>query len=242
MKLNKRPIIGISGGIKSINDEAFEGHKFAYMINNYVESVERAGGVPYIIPIVQNEDIIKQQAESIDALILSGGSDINPLLFGEEASEKLGSINQDRDIYDIKLLKFAMELGKPILGICRGEQVVNIVNGGTLYQDLSFHEGHSVKHCQVGSPSSAIHTVDIMKDSILYKIFGEKALVNSFHHQAVKEVAEGFKITALSKDGVVEAIEKEGEGFVLGIQWHPEMMSGEHEEMQRVFDVLVERA
>lgn len=242
MITNKKPIIGISGDTKLISNEVFQGHKFAYMINNYVESIERSCGVPYIIPIIQNEEIIKQQVKNIDALILSGGSDVNPLLFGEEPSEKLGAIVNERDIYDTKLLKFAMKLDKPILGICRGIQVLNIVNGGTLYQDLSLHQGHSVKHFQSGSPSSATHTVDIIKNSVLYEILGEKALVNSFHHQAVKKVAKGFKVTALSKDGVVEAIEKEGESFVLGIQWHPEMMSREHNEMQKIFDVLVEKA
>lgn len=242
MKTNKRPIIGISGSVKLINEGVFQGHKISYMMNNYVESVERAGGIPYIIPIAQNDEIIKSQVENIDALILSGGSDVNPLLFGEEPIEKLDDILQDRDIFDIKLLKFAMELGKPILGICRGEQLINMVNEGTVYQDLSLHKEHSVKHCQNGSPTSATHTVQIIKDSILHEILGEKALVNSFHHQAVKEVAKGFKVVAVSKDNVVEAIEKEGEDFVLGIQWHPEMMSDKHQEMQKIFDTLVQKS
>lgn len=242
MGKDKTQIIGISGSLKFIDDFDFHGEKISYMVNNYVQSVERAGAIPYIIPIVEDEEIIKKQVENIDALILSGGSDVNPLMFGEEPSEKLGPVLEERDIFDIKLLKFAMELNKPILGICRGEQLINLVNGGTIYQDLSLYEKHSVKHCQCNSPATPIHTVDIKKDSILYEVLGEKAFVNSFHHQAVKDVAKGFKVVATSKDGVVEAIEKEEGSFILGIQWHPEMMSHKHEPMQKIFNLLVEKA
>ena len=184
-------------------------------------SVAMTGGTPFIIPIVYDENIIRSQVECIDALILSGGHDVNPLLYGEEPMQKLGEILPKRDTFDTILVKIAMELHKPILGICRGEQILNVINGGSLHQDLSYIDGCYIKHNQGSLPSAATHTVQVVEGTRLYDIIGDTVLTNSFHHLAVKEVAPGFKICAISKDGIIEAIEKDGDEFMLGIQWHP---------------------
>lgn len=240
--MSRRPIIGVTGSLIIDEGGMFPGYERAYVNNDYIQSVVMAGGVPFIIPMVYDENIIKSQLECIDALIISGGHDVNPLMYGEEPSQKLGAILPKRDTFDATVVKFAMEMKIPTIGICRGEQMLNVANGGTLYQDLSFIEGCYIKHNQGGLPSIATHTTSIVEGTKLHAILGDTVMTNSFHHLAVKDVAPGFKVAALSKDGVVEAIEKEGEQFVIGLQWHPEMMAKDHPIMLKLFEKLIEEA
>lgn len=237
--MNKKPIIGISGNFIMDKGGMFPGYKRAYVNDDYVKAVAMAGGVPYIIPIVSDEDLAKEQISNVDALILSGGYDVNPLIYGEEPKQKLGAILPERDKFDLWLLKEACKMNKPVLGICRGIQLMNAAFGGTLNQDLSYDENCYIKHLQETSPSTAGHTVEIMEGSRLNSILGSKITTNSFHHQSLNRVAEGFKVTAKAKDGTIEAIEKNGENFVMGIQWHPEMMSSSSPEMLNIFKELI---
>lgn len=238
----KKPIIGISGSIMKDSSGDFAGYERAYVNNDYVESVVRAGGIPYIIPLVEDEDVIKEQAKFIDGLIMSGGQDVNPMLFNEEPCKELGDILPKRDTFDMALIREVANLKKPILGICRGEQILNVTFGGTLYQDIKFSEGSYIKHNQKKLPNFATHSVEIVEGSKLYDILGREAITNSFHHLAVKSVAPGFKVVAYAKDGVVEAIEKDGEKFILGVQWHPEMLSKDYKNMAKIFETLIEKA
>lgn len=235
----KKPIIGISGSLLRDEDGDFAGYERAYVNNDYITSVVSAGGIPYIIPLIEDEDIILAHAELIDGLIMSGGHDVNPLLYGEEPCKELGEILPKRDAFDIFLIKAVMNLKKPILGICRGEQILNVANGGTLYQDLKFSKNCYIKHNQKRLPNFATHTVMIEEKSKLYDILGESSLVNSFHHLAIKDVAKDFKVVAYSKDGIIEAIEKEGNVFVVGVQWHPEMLSKNYPNMLKIFEKLI---
>jgi len=237
--MNRRPIIGITGSLLIDEGGMFPGYERAYVNNDYVQSVVAAGGTPYIVPMVYEEEVIRAQIEMVDAVIISGGHDVNPLLYGEEPSQKLGAILPKRDTFDVAVIKIAIELKKPILGICRGHQIINVVNGGTLYQDLSLIDGCYIKHNQGALPSEATHTVEIVKGTKLNDILGEKALTNSFHHLAVKDLAPGFIASAVAKDGVIEAIEKMGEDFVIGVQWHPEMMAKNHPAMLEIFKKLI---
>lgn len=238
----RKPIIGISGNIMKDSSGDFAGYERAYVNNDYVEAVVKAGGIPYIIPLTESEEVIKEQAKFIDGLIMSGGQDVNPLLFGEEPCKELGDILPKRDFFDMNLLREVVAQNKPVLGICRGEQIMNVTFGGTLYQDLKFSEGTYIKHNQKKLPNFATHTVKITDGSKLYDVLGKEAYINSFHHLAVKSVAPGFKVVGYSKDGVVEAIEKEGDQFVLGVQWHPEMLHREYKNMLKLFETLVEKA
>ncbi|PQF34916.1 gamma-glutamyl-gamma-aminobutyrate hydrolase [Enterococcus faecium] len=243
MTTKRKPIIGISGSLLVDSGGIFPGYQRAYVNNDYIQSVAMCNGVPYIVPIIENDELIREQVTNIDGLILSGGHDINPLLWSEEPHYKLGEISSKRDTYDFKLLKFALEMKKPVLGICRGEQLINVAEGGSLYQDLSLMEGSYIKHNQQDVPSMPTHTVEIKEGTKLHGILGEKTvLTNSFHHIGVNKLAKGYIVSATSKDGVVEAIEKEGEDFVIGVQWHPEMMTKSYDKMQNIFKALIEEA
>lgn len=238
----KKPIIGISGSLIIDNGGMFPGYERAYVNNDYVQSVVRAGGIPYIIPMVYDDEVIREQISHVDGVIMSGGHDVNPLLYGEEPRQELGGIMPRRDTFDMKLIRNTIEMNKPLVGICRGEQILNVTFGGTLYQDLKYIDGCFVKHNQGALPDYPTHTVEVERDSKLANIIGTEIRANSFHHLAVKDVAPGFKIVARGKDGVVEAIEREGDLFVLGLQWHPEMLSAKYEKMQAIFNKLVEEA
>ncbi|MDF2505341.1 gamma-glutamyl-gamma-aminobutyrate hydrolase family protein [Clostridium sp.] len=240
--MSRKPIIGISGNFIIDRGGMFPGYKRAYVNDDYVRAVAMAGGIPYIIPIVSDESIVIEQMSNVDALILSGGYDVNPLIYGEEPRQKLGAILPERDKFDIWLLEEACKMNKPVLGICRGIQIMNAAFGGSINQDLSYDENCYIKHFQETSPSTAGHTVEILEGSKLHSILGSKITTNSFHHQTLNRIAEGFTVTAKAKDGTVEAIEKDGENFVLGIQWHPEMMSSSSQEMLHIFRNLVKNA
>ncbi len=240
--MNKRPIIGISGSMMIDEGGMFPGYERAYVNNDYIQAVIRAGGTPFIIPMGESDDTIKQQIKLIDGLILSGGHDVDSLLYNEEPTQKLGEIYPKRDEFDLKIIKYAMDKEIPILGICRGMQILNVANGGSLYQDLSFIDGCYIKHWQGNQADVATHNVDIEKGSKMHSIIGDTVKTNSFHHLAVKDIAKGFKVVARAKDGVIEAIEKDGDTFVIGFQWHPEMMSKNNEKMQRIFNKLIEES
>lgn len=235
----KKPIIGISGSLMYDQGGMFPGYERAYVNNDYIQAVVRAGGIPLIIPVTDSEEAIRAQVDLVDGFIFSGGYDVDPQLYGEEPSQKLGDLCPKRDQFDVTLISIAVNSGKPVLGICRGMQMLNVVFGGSLYQDLSFIDGCTIKHVQGQLPSTPTHMVNLEAGSKLHSILGDSVRTNSFHHLAVKALAPDFKVTALSKDAVVEAIEMAGKPFVIGVQWHPEMMSAEHPNMQAIFNQLI---
>lgn len=239
--MNKQPIIGISGNY-TVNHEhkTMPGAQKAYVFNYYIDAVILAGGVPLILPIVDDPVLIAKQVRVIDGLILSGGQDIMPFAYNQEPHPLLQDVLPRRDNFDFKLIEEALSQKRPILGICRGMQALNVVFGGDLYQDLSLAKEYTLKHVQVNSLKDATHTIDIVGDTLLRRIFETDSLrINTFHHQAVHRVAEGFNVSAWAKDGMVEAIEKEGDDFVLGVQWHPEMMIAEDPTMLKLFEYFV---
>ena len=234
-----RPLIGILGSLLIKEGGMFPGMEMAYVNKHYVEAVEKAGGVPIIIPVVSDEEVVENQIKNVDGIILSGGYDVNPQCYGEEPLEQLGFILPEVDKCHIKVIEYCTKYKKPLLGICRGMQLINVAFGGTLYQDLSYIEGCSIKHMQNSKRNSATHTVETVEGSHLYDILGSKGMTNSFHHQSVKNIAPGFKITAVAKDGIIEAIESEEDVFILGIQWHPEDMVDDSVSMLNIFKKLI---
>ena len=240
--MERRPIIGISSSV--IVDEAgsFAGYKRAYVNKDYVDAVIRAGGVPLIIPFSTDKEVIISQAQLIDGLILSGGHDINPYNYGQEPSQKIGETFPERDTYEMILLEESKKRNIPILGICRGFQLINVAAGGTLYQDLSLIPGNILKHNQVSNPTLKTHKVEIKENSFISSIFGKETMVNSFHHQVIDKVANDFIVVAKASDGVVEAIEHKTYKFLVAVQWHPEMLAVNCEKARELFSKFVEEA
>ncbi|MGB9780323.1 gamma-glutamyl-gamma-aminobutyrate hydrolase family protein [Caldanaerobacter sp.] len=236
-----KPKIGIVGNITYETEGVTIGEEKIFVMRAYVDSIIKAGGIPLVMPLTLDFDVLKEQVESVDGIVITGGQDINPLIYNEEPIEKQGGITPDRDWYDIEVIKYAFHLKKPLLGICRGIQAINVALGGNLYQDLSQIPTHYIKHSQKAKPDHPTHSIDIAEGSRLYYIFGKNTVVNSFHHQAVKRVAKGFKAVAWSKDGVVEAIEAEDEDyFAIGVQWHPELMASKgNENMLKLFKEFI---
>lgn len=241
---NVRPVIGITGNFDSPN---------CLLAQAYYQSVMRAGGVPVIIPPFRMKEdttpLLEVYLDRIDGVLFSGGADMNPLLLGEQPIPQLHGINTERDEQELQLMRMAYDRQLPILGICRGIQVLAAALGGEIYQDIyvvqqqgdvSF-EKSLLKHSQEASRDTLSHTVTITPDSLLYHIYQTETLsVNSFHHQAVKKVPQGFCVSAMSPDGVIEAIESTEYKSVLGVQWHPECL--EKAKGQDVFDWLVSEA
>ena len=230
-----RPVIGITGNYDSGKCTLLEG---------YYRSVIEAGGTPIIIPPTEDTATMASMLDRVDALIFSGGGDINPLYLGEEPLPQLSSINAVRDSQELLLARLAADRQLPILGICRGLQVMMATLGGKLYQDIYKEASASFKHSQEAERHVATHMVNISKGSKLLQIFkSDRLAVNSFHHQAVREVAPGFAVTALSPDGLIEAAESTTHKSMIGVQWHPECMilSGDRS-MMPLFEWLVGEA
>lgn len=244
--INQKPIIGISCNVITDENGRFKDFWRAYVNEDYVLSVLKAGGIPVLLPIVDDKEVIKAQVENVDAIIITGGdADVNPELYGEKILKETSTPNPRRDWFDIELLKIIEELKKPTLCICRGHQIQNVFHGGTLYQDIGYVSDEPLDHDNLIAPDFLAHEIKINKESLLYDIIEkEDVSINSFHHQSVKEVGLSLKATAVSRDGVIEAIEyKNPEYFFLSIQWHPEMMASRgSEDMLKIFQRLIKEA
>lgn len=230
------PLIGITGNFSDGNLSLAQG---------YYQSVIRAGGVPLIIPPYEDTDLLINTLDTLDGILLSGGGDINPLFLGEEPSQGLHSVNPYRDRQELMLVRLAANRQIPILGICRGIQIMNAALGGSLCQDIYTEaDGTPLKHSQEMDRAFASHTINIAKDSLLYRIMRtEKLPVNSFHHQAVKAPAPGFRISATAPDRIIEAIESTEHKSMLGVQWHPECFILNHDRcMMPLFGWLIKEA
>lgn len=218
-------IIGIVPNENLIKDDLLLGSSRTYINSYYIELLLMADIIPIILPFTTDINILNEIIEKIDGVIISGGGDINPLIYGESQLPLLRDISDKRDFVDLKVIEIAKANNKGILGICRGCQILNVAFGGTLYQDISYKEGTCYNHFQKNIHSEPSHEIILKNGSFLYHVFGNSTLVNSLHHQSIKDIGKNLTITAMSKDGIIEGIEYDGFPFILGVQWHPEMMN-----------------
>jgi putative glutamine amidotransferase len=231
-----RPCIGIT---TAHNAE----RNYYYCRHSYVGGVRQAGGVPLLLPPLSDQDELLSCAARIDALLLSGGGDVRPSLFGEQPHWQLGEFDPERDDFELGMLRSMIDLRKPVLGICRGIQVINVALGGTLYQDLVSQQPQSLQHQQAAARRYPAHAVTVRQGSRLSDALGATRLqVNSLHHQAIKDVASGLQATARADDGVIEGVEASGHPWLLGVQWHPEWMWEHDPAAVSLFRALVSAA
>lgn len=240
-----KPLIGITSSMTwEMGNDEFAGYKRNYLSFDYVNAVEKAGGIPIILPVMSEIKNAKELVSKLDGIIFSGGSDINPVHFGIEPQKGLHLTNYYRDITEIELLKAALDINLPILGVCRGFQLLNLYFGGTVHQDISNVKEITINHAFSELPGLPVHSMTIEENSILFDLLKTKeCLINSHHHQVLDKVADVFKVTGKAKDGAVEAIEyNKNDRDIFAIQYHPEMMIAHNREMLPIFEWLVKKS
>jgi putative glutamine amidotransferase len=238
MTTRRLPIIGIT----STSLETDSGALRTGQNDAYVDSLVRAGAAPILIPNLAERERLRPLYELLDGLLLSGGGDVDPSHFGESRHEKCGPAHAARDETELLLTRWVMGEGKPLLAICRGIQVLNVALGGSLYQDIGSQVPEALRHnwSSDAARKQTVHDVSVEPKTRLAGIVGTRSLaVNSFHHQALKDVASELVVTARAADQIIEAVEAPGHPFAIGVQWHPEEMSQDDTLAQRLFDALI---
>jgi len=231
-----KPIIGITAMANADSGIVYRCNQ------DYVHAILDAGGIPILLPACGGEVDYAALVDRMDGLLIPGGGDVAPMLYGEEAIAQVTYTRRADDTFEFALIRAAAAQGKPILGICRGIQVINAAFGGTLWQDIPSQFPSRLCHRQTGPRYEPFHYVQLEPGSAMAALYGCLRLeVNSFHHQAVKDVAPGFRVSGRSSDGLIEAMEHESQ-YILGVQWHPEGMIREHPVQQALFRDFVAKA
>lgn len=221
--------------------------KLVHEINeNFARGVSHAGGLPLILPMADDPAREERTLDAVDGLILIGGADIFPFYYGQEMHEKIPNVDKERDRSEMRLFRRAMERGIPVFGICRGMQIANVALGGTLVQDIPTEVPGALIHSSPVRSSGAdhrgfrinYHNIFVEKDSRLHSVVGDRLVVNSFHHQCIRELGKGLKVAARSADGIVEAVESVEGTLFFGVQFHPEFT--QHNELfSKMFEYFV---
>lgn len=230
---DKKPMIGIV----PLVDEERESY---WMLPGYMEGITEAGGIPVMLPLVTDMQDIRQMADEFDGFLFTGGQDVAPECYGEQRRKECGQSCPKRDKMEELLLKEVLERDKPLLGICRGIQILNVMLGGTLYQDLPSEHPSEVNHRQMPPYDNPVHEVVLEKDAPLSSVLGkERLLVNSCHHQGVKALSPRLSAMAYAADGLVEAVYMPEKQFVWAVQWHPEFLFRVQEDSRKILKQLV---
>lgn len=231
--MERKPTVGIV----SLYDETKESY---WMLPGYVEGVEEAGGIPVILPLSQQGDALAHYAEAFDGFLFPGGHDLNPVFYGEERRETCGTLCPERDEMERRLFPLVLATKKPMLGICRGVQLFNVMLGGTLYQDIPTECPSDVEHHETPPYDKAAHTVCLAQDTPLFLAVGEEQIhVNSYHHQGIKALGKGLCEAAAAPDGLTEAVYLPEHPFCLAVQWHPEFSYKTDENSRKIFRAFV---
>lgn len=235
-----KPIIGIPCAMQEPQEEL--GLGASAVPQSYLNALEGVGAVPLLIPITGQDSTLHRLYQHLDGLLLAGGVDLDPVLYGEVRHPKLGKVDAQRDWVELTLTRWALDDGLPLLGICRGIQTLNVACGGTLWQDIDAQLPDSLPHTfYPGHPYNLLaHAVQLEANSRLADTFGSLEVnVNSLHHQAVKAVGAGLRVTGRAADGLVEALEGNGKAWVAAVQWHPEWLLEDEPGMKQLFATFV---
>jgi putative glutamine amidotransferase len=238
------PLIGISIGSHAQTDT---GANTLTVRSTYIRAVDAAGGIPVLIPLFIPPDRLRQLHERLSGILLTGGGDIDPSYYGAEMSPFTAGIDTARDEVEFQLVRWAIEDNKPLLGICRGHQMLNVALGGTLIQDIREEIKNALRHDLMGDEwfSRKVHDVTVQAGSKLQEalaIAETYLTVNSLHHQAVNEVGAGLEMVGRADDGVIEALEMPGQRFVVSVQWHPEALFEQNYPHRHLFEAFVRAA
>ncbi len=231
----RKPIIGLTPQYDYEKNRVWIGP-------NYLDAIRAAGGVPILLPLQVEKEELAAAANVCDGYLYTGGPDISPFRFGEETIRQCGAVVPERDKMEEDLFHIAMESDKPILGICRGIQVLNVFLGGTLYQDIQaqFPSDLSLSHSQQSGNSVLTHSITVKEGTLLHKILSKEYLqVNSFHHQAIRDLAPSLKTAGTAMDSLIEAVYLPARNFFLGVQWHPEHLFRTNAEALNIFKAFV---
>ncbi|MTB63972.1 gamma-glutamyl-gamma-aminobutyrate hydrolase family protein [Streptococcus sp. zg-86] len=226
-----KPIIGISGN-EFLNATDDTEPLLSYAATSFVRAIETAGGIPLILPIV-SPDLVQSYIRMIDKLILTGGQNVLPHYYGQEKTIESENYHPNRDRFEMALIEEAIKQQKPILGICRGMQLFNVAMGGSLHQEIP-------NHWQTSAANSPSHPIHLQPDTPLSTIYGEKPMVNSFHRQAIDQLATPLQVIGQSEDQIIEAVIMTEQTPFLGVQWHPEMLYENQVASQSLFNYFVQ--
>jgi putative glutamine amidotransferase len=213
----------------------------------YVDVLASAGAIPWVVPLTRDMDTLRAIYASLDGVFLPGGVDVDPVLYGESRLPACGVTDPDRDRVEVALVRWAMAERKPVLAVCRGVQLLNVAAGGTLYQDLDAWSDRAIKHDYFPSGgyerNDLMHDVQVTEGTQLASILGVTAsTVNSMHHQGIKTLAPGLVANAIAPDGLVEGVEGIDDGYLVGVQWHPEELVENDPASRRLFASFIEAA
>jgi putative glutamine amidotransferase len=240
-----KPIILITAGkAGQLIKEPGEVQAVKSVINmQYVDSVLRAGGAPVTLPCVADPEAVRAAVEAADGILLPGGGDVVSHSYGEEPHPRTLYQDPQRDEMEFAVTRRALDTGRPILGICRGAQVLNVAFGGSLIQDVPSQVPEAILHYTYALEPWLAHTTDIEEDTLLSRIFGTPSMrVNTYHHQAVKDIGDGLRVNCRARDGVIEGVEATDGRPILGVQFHPEELTAPYPQFQPLFDWLVREA
>ena len=220
-----------------------DNERLTSVLNPYIRAVELTGATPIIIPYLEGDEALDALIELCDGFIFTGGVDIDPCHYGEEKMTACGDIHVYRDALELRAFPKIFNTGKPVMGICRGAQLINVALGGTLYQDIPSQLTDFIQHMQTEPKFSYSHDVTVLKDTPLYNLIGKERMhANTFHHQAVKTLGQGLEVMAVADDGIIEAMYMPGERYFRAYQWHPERLFDSDEYHKDIFRELVEAA
>jgi putative glutamine amidotransferase len=244
--MTRRPLIGISTQTMHSIDGIPEGLPASWMMNQrYIQAVAEVEGAPVMIPLLdQDLATLRSVYDSLDGVLIPGGVDMDPHTFGEKRGSRLGRIDPARDVVELQLTRWAIEDKKPLLGLCRGSQVINVALGGSLYQDLEAEFTNPIKHDYFPTAGFArdylAHPVAVEPASRLGRILEQPQVqVNSMHHQGVKRLGKGLVVSAQAPDGLIEALESANGHYMIGVQWHPESLVDHDSGMRRLFSSFI---